>query len=99
MSYFADRKIVGVLFACASYGMYTLHYATMKWLDTRYSLWQLIFIRSALMLAITLALGGRGMISGFATSPYKVPTAFRGVLQFFLPCAFMWRPAPCRFPR
>lgn len=77
----ADRKIVGVLFACAGYGMYSLHYATMKWLDTGFSLGQLTFARSAVMLAIALAFAPRGTVAATIASPYKFSTAVRAGLQ------------------
>src|SRR5262245_45705972 len=88
MSPLADRKVLGGLSALASYAMYTLHYATMKWLDESYSLWQLIFARSAVMLVITLVLGRRVMISAFLASPHKLPTALRGVLHFLSALGF-----------
>ena len=81
MSYFADRKPLGIALILGSYGMYSLHYATMKWLGTGYSLWQLIFIRSVLTLVITLALSGRGTIVETIRSPYKGSTAFRALTQ------------------
>jgi S-adenosylmethionine uptake transporter len=88
MSQFADRKVLGLLLALASYAMYTLHYATMKWLDESYSLWQLIFARSAVMLVITLVLGQQATIRAFLASPYKLPTALRGVLHFLSALGF-----------
>jgi S-adenosylmethionine uptake transporter len=68
--------------------MYSMHYATMKWLGTSYPLWQLIFIRSALMFIITLTVGGRGTIRAAMASPYKLSTAFRAVLQFLSALCF-----------
>src|SRR4029079_16317179 len=82
MSHLADRKVLGILLGLASYAMYTLHYATMKWLDDSYSLGQLIFVRSAVMLAITLILGRQAMVRAFLSSPYKISTTSRGVLHF-----------------
>lgn len=88
MSGFADRKMLGIVLALASYALYSLHYATMKWLDSSYSLWQLIFIRSVVMLAITLAVGRTATIRGFIRSPYKLPTAMRGLFQFMSALCF-----------
>jgi drug/metabolite transporter (DMT)-like permease len=88
MSHFVDRKVLGVLLALASYAMYTLHYATMKWLDESYSLWQLIFARSAVMLVITLVVGRQATIRVFLASPYKLSTALRGVLHFLSALGF-----------
>lgn len=88
MAEIADRKWLGILLALASYALYTLHYATMKWLGGDYSLWQLIFLRSAAMLAITLVLGRKATLRAFAASPHKLPTAIRGALQFLSALCF-----------
>ncbi len=88
MNQITDRKVLGVLLALASYAMYSMHYATMKWLDESYSLWQLIFVRSAVMLAITVILGRQAMIRAFLASPYKIPTALRAVLHFLSALGF-----------
>lgn len=88
MDHVADRKVVGILLALACYAMYSLHYATMKWLGESYSLWQLIFARSAVMFFITLALGRQAMVRAFIASPYKVPTALRAVLHFLSALGF-----------
>jgi drug/metabolite transporter (DMT)-like permease len=76
------------VFALASYGMYSLHYATMKWLGANYPLWQLVLSRSVLMLAITLLVSERGTLRAAVASPYKGSTAFRGVLQFLSMACF-----------
>jgi S-adenosylmethionine uptake transporter len=96
MSHFADRKVLGIVLALASYATYSLHYATMKWLGTGYSIWQLIFLRSLVMFLITLGLGRAATVKGFVASPYKLPTAIRGVLQFL--CAYFFYVAANRMP-
>lgn len=75
-----DRTGLGVLLICACYFMYSLHYATVKWLDVGYPYWQLIFIRSILMLLITVALRPK-VVAEAARSPYKGATAVRALLQ------------------
>ena len=82
MTHYANRKTLGITLAVASYAMFSLHYATMKWLGGRYSLGQLIFARSVVMLVITLVSGRGQTVKSFLSSPYKLPTALRGVLQF-----------------
>ncbi len=82
MTQLTDRKVLGILLALACYAMYSLHYATMKWLGESYSLWQLIFIRSAVMLIITLLWGRQVMIRSFLASPHKLPIALRAVIHF-----------------
>lgn len=88
MNHFANRKTLGIMLAVASYAMFSLHYATMKWLGGSYMLWQLIFARSVVMLSITLLLGRGPTIKAFLASPYKLPTALRGVLQFLSALCF-----------
>jgi S-adenosylmethionine uptake transporter len=83
-----DRRLLGILLALASYAMYSLHYATMKWLDESYSLWQLIFVRSAVMLIITLVMGRQSMIRAFAASRHKLPIALRAVIHFLSALGF-----------
>jgi drug/metabolite transporter (DMT)-like permease len=81
MSDFQVRKPFGVLLALASYGMHSFHYATLKWLGNNYSLWQLIFIRSVLTLAITVAVSGSGTVAAAAASPRKISTVMRAATQ------------------
>jgi drug/metabolite transporter (DMT)-like permease len=88
MSHFANRKALGITLAVASYAMFSLHYATMKWLGESYVLWQLIFARSVVMLSITLLFGRGPTIKAFLASPYKLPTSMRGVLQFLSALCF-----------
>ncbi len=86
----ADRKYLGIVLALASYGMYSFHYATMKWLGAHHSLWQLVFIRSVVMVGITLAVSKRGTVAATMASPYKGPTLVRGILQFLsMACFFI----------
>ena len=90
MTFAIDRKYLGVAFACASYGIYSLTYATVKWLEADYSLWQLVFMRSVVMLVITLAVSQRGSVSAAIASPHKKSMALRGVLQFLsMGCFFL----------
>ena len=88
MNHFENRRTLGISLAVASYAMFSLHYATMKWLGASFPLWQLIFARSVVMLVITLGLGRRAMLKAFVASPYKLPTALRGVLQFLSALCF-----------
>lgn len=82
MSEPGSRRYLGVFFACASYGVYSLTYATIKWLEADYSLWQLVFMRSLVMLVIALAVSRRGTVTAALRSRHKLPIALRGVLQF-----------------
>lgn len=90
MTFAIDRKYLGVAFACASYGIYSLTYATVKWLEADYSLWQLVFMRSVVMLLITLGVSHRGTASAAIYSPQRRSMGFRGVLQFLsMACFFL----------
>lgn len=84
--------------ALASYAIFSLHYATMKWLGGSFPLWQLIFARSVVMLCVTLIFGRSATIKALVASPYKWATAWRGVLQFLSALASTSLPAACRSP-
>ena len=88
MSHLKNPNTLGITLAVASYAMFSLHYATMKWLGKGFPLWQLIFARSVVMLLITVVLGRGATIKAFVASPYKLPTALRGVLQFMSALCF-----------
>lgn len=93
-----DRRLAGILFACGCYGLYTLHYATVKWLGSSYSLWQLIFVRSVIMFGITLALNRGGAVREAIASPHKVQTALRATLQFVSALCFYFAAASMSLP-
>lgn len=97
MTLSVDRRLTGILFACGSYGLYTLHYATVKWLGSSYSLWQLIFVRSVIMFLMTLALNGGGAVGAAIASPHKLQTAVRATLQFVSGCVSISPRPPCLF--
>jgi drug/metabolite transporter (DMT)-like permease len=88
MSHYANRRTLGITLALAGYAMFSLHYATMKWMGGGFPLSQLIFARSVVMLFITLLLGRTATIRAFIASPYKLSTAWRGVLQFLSALCF-----------
>jgi len=61
-----NSTIPGIIFICACQFMWSLHYATVKWLAGGYSVFQLLCVRSTLMVLVVLA-----------TSP----AAFKGVFR------------------
>lgn len=98
MGHGIDRKYQGILFALASYSMYSFHYATMKWLGDFHStassaspsIMQLIFVRSAVMLGITLIVSRRGTLAAAIVSPAKNAALLQAVLQFLsMACFFI----------
>ena len=82
MSNLVDRKYLGIFFACASYGLYSMHYATVKWLQADISLWQLMFMRSAVLVLIALLVSRRGTFAAAIRTPNRGSIVVRGVLQF-----------------
>ncbi|WP_263264159.1 DMT family transporter [Pseudomonas sp. RIT-PI-S] len=90
MHTWVNRKYLGIFFACASYAIYSLHYATVTWLESDYPLWQLVFMRSVVMVLITLALSRRGTAKAALRSPHMLSLVLRGVLQFIaMACFFL----------
>lgn len=74
----------GVVWALGSYLAYALHYATVKALGARFDLNQLIFLRSAVMLALTLGFGGGPIatLGEFLREGGKVATGLRSLCQY-----------------
>lgn len=86
----SQRRYLGAAFACASYALYSLHFATVKWLSSDYSLWQLVFLRSVVVLLIALLASRRGTLRAAFASPGRGAMLFRGTLQFAaMACFFL----------
>lgn len=80
-----EKTALGIILVCGSYMMYSLHYATMAWMGDLFGVWQLIFIRSFVMVVATLLIkpaACREVIK----SPYKWATALRALFQ--IACTF-----------
>ena len=64
-----------------AYGVFALHDAAIKWLVADIPVWQVLFFRSATILAICMAVGRGKLIRRAAASSLKRALAFRGVIM------------------
>jgi hypothetical protein len=66
---------LGLILALCGWLLFSLHDAAIKWLVADHSAWQVLFVRSAVILAICLAIGRRrlalpgGHVAGAPGSP------------------------------
>jgi S-adenosylmethionine uptake transporter len=78
----ANHRIRGLGLVSASFAVWALHYANIKWLAADYSVWQLLFVRSAIALLILSYIGRRHGTEALAASPNKLSLGLRGFLFF-----------------
>src|SRR5262249_2545862 len=79
----AERRLVlsGIALPLASYLLFSLHDATVKWLVATLSTPQILFVRSAMILALCLLVGGRDVIARAARSPVRGQLALRALVM------------------
>lgn len=75
-----ENTQIGVLLAILGYGIFSGQDATVKWLVTDYTIWQILFVRSLTVTLISLAVGGRRGILGVARSRNKGGLLLRAAL-------------------
>lgn len=76
----ADRPGLGLAAATASYAMFSLQDATVKWLVQDYSVFQILFSRSLVVMAIAVVVGGRPALRDMRQSRHKPALAIRAGL-------------------
>ena len=63
--------LTGIFCAITSFATFALHDAAIKWVVTDYSPWQVLFIRSVVILSICLIIGRRRVVLQTARSPVR----------------------------
>jgi drug/metabolite transporter (DMT)-like permease len=63
--------LTGIGLATGSYATFALHDAAIKWLVADYSPWQVLFVRSAVILSICLIIGRRRVVFQTLRSPIR----------------------------
>jgi drug/metabolite transporter (DMT)-like permease len=71
----------GIGLTVASYLLFCVHDATVKWLVATVSTWQILFVRSAVILPLCFLFGGRDLLVRAATSPVRHQLALRTVVM------------------
>ncbi|MGF7158920.1 drug/metabolite transporter (DMT)-like permease [Rhodoligotrophos appendicifer] len=64
-------SLFGVLIAFAAFALFPFHDAIVKWLVADYSIWQIMFIRSAIIAVFLCIWQGRGLVKRTVTSPVR----------------------------
>jgi drug/metabolite transporter (DMT)-like permease len=72
---------LGIGLGLAAYGLFCVHDAAIKWLVVTTPVWQIMFFRSAMVLAGTIAIGGRPVLRRALTTPLKRALAGRSILM------------------
>ncbi len=75
-----ERPALGMLLALAAYSFLACQDATVKWLVATVPVWQVLFVRSAILVAGCLGLGGRSLLRHAATTPTRALLLRRGAI-------------------
>jgi len=75
-----ERLTLGMMLALLAYSLLAMQDATVKWLVTTVPVWQVLFLRSGIVMAGCLAAGGRGLVRQAANSPTIGLLLCRGVI-------------------
>jgi drug/metabolite transporter (DMT)-like permease len=71
---------LGMALGVLSYALFSLHDASIKWLVATIPVWQVLFVRSAMVVAGSLAVGRGALVARLIATPMKRPLLLRGAL-------------------
>jgi drug/metabolite transporter (DMT)-like permease len=75
-----ERQTLGMMLALLAYSMLAMQDATVKWLVDTVPVWQVLFVRSAILALGCLAVGGRPLLRHAAVTPTRPLLVGRGVV-------------------
>jgi drug/metabolite transporter (DMT)-like permease len=75
-----ERQALGMALALLAYSMLALQDGTVKWLVATVPVWQVLFVRSAILVLGCLGAGGRPLLRHAATTPTRKLLAVRGAI-------------------
>lgn len=75
-----ERVLAGILFTAVAYMLFSMQDASIKLLVTSLTVWQILFFRSAMILAGCTAIGGRKLLVDSLRSSAFVPMLLRSFL-------------------
>jgi drug/metabolite transporter (DMT)-like permease len=75
-----ERQALGMGLALLAYSFLALQDATVKWLVDTVPVWQVLFIRSVILVVGCLAAGGRPLVRHAATTPTRALLTRRGAI-------------------
>ena len=70
----------GIGLGVLAYALFSVHDATIKWLVATLPVWQVLFFRSATVVAACLIIGRTRLLERSIATPLKVPLLVRGVI-------------------
>jgi drug/metabolite transporter (DMT)-like permease len=76
----------GIALAVTAYACFSVHDATVKWLVASLPVWQVLFVRSSVIVLGSLAIGRGKLVDRLVTTPLKKPLLLRGALTL---CAWL----------
>jgi drug/metabolite transporter (DMT)-like permease len=76
----ADRAMAGIGLGVLAYVFFSGHDATIKYLVAALPAWQILFVRSTMIVIACLALGRRRLVEQAARTQLKTPMLLRGLL-------------------
>jgi drug/metabolite transporter (DMT)-like permease len=75
-----ERQALGMTLALLAYSMLAVQDATVKWLVNTVPVWQVLFVRSAILVLGCLGVGGRPLFRHAITTPTRALLIRRGVV-------------------
>jgi drug/metabolite transporter (DMT)-like permease len=75
-----ERQALGMTLALLAYSLLALQDATVKWLVAIVPVWQVLFVRSAILVVGCLGVGGRPLLRHAATTPTRALLVRRGAI-------------------
>jgi drug/metabolite transporter (DMT)-like permease len=75
-----ERQALGMMLALLAYSVLAMQDATVKWLVDTVPVWQVLFLRSAILVLGCLGTGGRPLVRHAATTPTRALLVRRGVV-------------------
>ena len=75
-----ERQALGMMLALLAYSMLAMQDATVKWLVNTVPVWQVLFVRSAILALGCLGAGGRPLLRHAAATPTRALLLRRGVV-------------------
>ncbi len=76
----AGSTMAGIGLTVLAYFVFSSHDAVIKWLVTATTVWQILFIRSAIILALCMAIGRGQLLARALATPLKTALVLRGVV-------------------
>jgi len=73
-------KMAGIILSVAGYSIFSLQDAMVKWLVASHAVPQILFMRSATIVLLCLAIGRRALLTQVLASSNKLPLLMRGAL-------------------